>query len=168
MSTPVFQEQVLNAVDACCNCFGLVREERDRVPVRAQRQNRTYPTARYARRRDTTTVEHVPSDSPADSTTIFCECGCTSSYDRYRSEIVGPERFRELLKQAIQTVEQKGVSLSREHAVRRALKLGCPSEARFPAYSADEAIAQGIEYGVEMATVSQSRSRASTRAVPAD
>lgn len=165
MPTPVFQERLLNAADTCTNCLGLIREERDVVPVRQQRRNRTYPTARYARDRRTTSVEHVPSESPTDSTTIFCECGSSSAYDRHRSEIVDKERFRELLKQAIQTVEQKGVSLSREHAVRRAMKLGCPSETRFPAVTADEAIAQGIEFGVEMASV---QSQASTRAVPAD
>lgn len=165
MSTPVFQERLLHADDVCYNCFGLVREERVVVPVREQKQNRTYPTARYARSRQTTSVEHVPSETPADSTTIFCDCGCSGSHNRYRSEVVDREQFRELLKQAIKTVEEKGVSLSREHAVRRAMKLGCPSESTFPVYAADEAIAQGIEFGVEMATV---QSRASTRAVPAD
>lgn len=164
MSTPVFQERVLNAADTCSNCLGLIREERAQVPPAERRRNRTYPSAKYARRMDRTTVEHVPSSSLTESKTIFCSCGCTTSYDRYRSEIVGPERFRELLKQAIHTVEQKGVTLSREHAVKRALKLGCPSETQFPAYSADEAIAEGIEYGVEMATVTSS----ATTAVPAD
>lgn len=167
MSNPVFQERLLHAADVCSNCLGLIREERDVVPIREQKQNRTYPTARYSRNRQTTSVEHVPTEQPADSTTIFCECGCTSSYDRYREEIVGRERFRELLKQAIKTVEAKGVSLSREHAVRRAMKLGCPSESTFPVYAADKAIGEGIEFGVEMATV-QSRSRTSPSAVPAD
>ncbi len=165
MSTPVFQERLLHAPDVCSNCLGLIREERDRIPVREQKQNRTYPSARYSRNRQTTSVEHVPSECPTDSTTIFCECGCTSSYDRYRSEIVSRERFRELLKQAIKTVEAKGVTLSREHAIKRAMKLGCPSETTFPVYSADEAIGEGIEFGVEMASV---QSRASTTAVPAD
>lgn len=164
MPTPIFQERLLHAPDSCSNCFGLIREERDVVPVRQQRQNRTYPTARYARDRRTTSVEHVPSESPTDSTTIFCECGSSSAYDRHRSEIVGKERFRELLKQAVQTVEAKGVSLSREHAVRRAMKLGCPTESQFPVCSADEAIAQGIEFGVEMSSVRAQ----STTAVTAD
>lgn len=164
MSTPVFKERLLHADDVCYNCLGLVREERVVVPVREQKQNRTYPTARYARNRQTTSVDHVPSETPTNSTTIFCECGCSGSHNRYREEIVSRERFRELLKQAIKTVEAKGVSLSREHAIKRAMKLGCPSETTFPVYSADEAIGEGIEFGVEMASV-QSRS---TTAVPAD
>lgn len=175
MSTPVFQERVLNAVDVCSNCFGLARVERDRPahPPKSKNPNTgewmEIAPARWSRNNQRTTREYVPADRPTDAKNIFCSCGVSGSYTRARDEIVSSERFRELLKQAIQTVEQKGVSLSREHAVRRALKLGCPSEAQFPAYSADEAIGRGIEYGVEMATVqSQSRSRASTRAVPAD
>lgn len=165
MSSPVFQERLLHADDVCYNCFGLVREWRVVVPVHEQKQNRTYPTACYARNRQTTSVEHVPSECPTDSTTIFCECGCSGSHNRYRSEIVDKEQFKELLKQALQTVEAKGVTLSREHAIKRAMKLGCPSATQFPVYSADEAIAQGIEFGVEMASV---QPHASTTAVPAD
>lgn len=164
MPQPVFQERLLNAADVCSNCLGIIREERDGVPVRLQKENRTYPTARYARNQQRTSVEHVPSDSPTDSRVTFCDCGCTSSYDRFRSEIVAPERFRELLKTAIKTVESKGVTLSRRHAIRRALDLGLATESKFPAYSTDEAIAQGIEFGVTMAAQQSS----STISVTAD
>lgn len=164
MPCPVFQERLLNAHDTCSNCFGIVREERDVVPVRQRRQNRTYPTARYARNRQRTSVEHVPDDEPAHSRVTFCACGCTSSYDRFRDEIVDPGTFRDLLKTALCTVESKGVTVSREHAVRRAIELGMATETRFPVCSTDEAIAKGIEFGVEMATVRSS----STTAVPAD
>lgn len=153
MDAPVFQERLLHAPDTCSNCFGFVREKRRTIPLDQQKRDRAYPTAEYARDKRTTSVEHVPTDSPTRSHMIFCDCGSSSAYDRHRSEIVGKERFRELLKTAIQTIESKGVSLSREHAVRRALKLGCPTEARFPAVSADRAIAVGIEYGVEMVLI---------------
>lgn len=162
MSTPVFQERVLNAVDTCSNCFGLIREEREGVPLRQQKRNRTYPTAQYARNQQRTSVEHVPTQSPTNSRITFCNCGCTSSFDRYRDEIVAPEDFRELLKTAIRTVEGKGVTLSRQHAIRRALELGLATESKFPAYSTDEAIAKGIEYGVSMATVQSSSMTAVT------
>lgn len=153
---PVFQERVLNAVDVCSNCFGLIREERETVPSQLQKQNRTYPTARYARVQDRTSVEHVPDSEPMHSRVTFCDCGCTSSFDRFRDEIVSPDRFRELLRTAIETVESKGVSLSRQHAINRAMSLGLATETRFPTHSADEAIAEGIEFGVSMAAVQSS------------
>lgn len=150
MQQPVFQEQVLNASDVCNNCFGLIREEREQIPPEKQRQNRTYPATQLARNPRTTTVEYVPDGKPTRSHAVFCECGCSSAYDRYRSEIVPRTEFRSLLKTAIQTVESKGVTLSRRHAVRRAIKLGLTTNTAFPVYSADRAIAEGIKHGVEM------------------
>lgn len=166
----VFQERIINSVDTCSNCFGLSRVEREKPPrakvTKHPITNQLLELApqRWARNEQNTNIEYVQSDCVSRSKTIFCECGVRGSHSRERSEIVGRERFRSLLKRAIQTIEQKGVSLSREHAIKRAMKLGCPNETRFPAYTADEAIAQGIEFGVEMSTV-QSRS---TTAVPAD
>lgn len=149
-----FQEHVLNAADVCNECFGIIREEHEIVPVSERKRNRTYPVQHYTRYKRRTTVEHVPGKNPTQDHATFCECGNSSAFDRHRSEIVGPARFRELLKTAIETVESKGVTLSREHAIKRAFELGLATKSRFPLLSADQAIAEGIEFGVTMSTVS--------------
>lgn len=157
MSTEIpstFQERVLNAPDVCSNCFGIIREEHEIVPLKQRKRNRTYPTQKYTRYRRRTTVDHLPDVEPTHDHATFCECGTPGAFDRYRDEIVGAERFRELLKTAIRTIEKKGVSLSREHAVRRAFELGLATSSRFPICSADVAIAKGIGYGVTRATIS--------------
>lgn len=170
MTLSIVHERLLHAIDVCSNCFGLSRVERDRPehPPKTQHPISGHyveiAPARWSRNQRRTEREYVPSARASASKTIFCECGVSGSYTRARDEIVGAELFRELLKQAIRTLEEKGVSISRKHALKRAMKLGCPNETRFPAYSADEAIAQGIEFGVEMATVRTQ----STTAVPAD
>jgi hypothetical protein len=153
---PVFQERVLNAPDTCNNCFGIIREERELVPLNEQKRNRTYPTAKYRRYHQRTSVEHLPDLEPTHDHATFCDCGTPSAYDRYRDEIVSRELFRELLKTAIYTIEGKGVSISRDHAIRRAFRLGLVTDTTFPMYTADMAIAKGIEYGMMMATVSRS------------
>lgn len=171
MTTPVFKERLLQAVNVCSNCFGLSRVEREKPPEpktsRHPISNELLSIApqRWARNDQKTNIGYVTSACVSGSKTIFCDCGVRGSYSRERSEFVDRERFRELLKQAIRTLEAKGVSIAREHAIKRALKLGCPSETRFPAYSADGAISKGIEFGVEMASV---QSQAAPRAVPAD
>lgn len=165
---PVFQERVLSAIDTCNNCFGIIREERNTVPLRHQRGNRTYPKAQYSRDHRRTCVEYPPTGSPTKSKYVFCDCGEASSHDRFRSEIVPREQFRELLKTAIRTVEAKGVTLSRDHAIRKALRLGLATDSRFPVYSADRAIAEGIEYGVSMTAVSRASQPQGQTAIAAD
>lgn len=163
-----FQERVLNAADTCNDCFGIIREEHEIVPVSERKRNRTYPTQHYTRYKRRTTVEHVPGENPTQDYATFCECGSSSAFDRHRSEVVGPERFRELMQTAIRTIEKKGVSLSREHAIKRAFELGLATSSRFPMMSADQAIAEGIEFGITMSTVAQSPRIRRQTAVVAD
>jgi hypothetical protein len=165
---PTFQERVLNAADTCSNCYGRIREEHEIVPVSERKRNRTYPTQQYTRYERRTSVEHVPDTEPAHSHATFCDCGSASAFDRHRDEIVQGSRFRELLKTALYTVERKGVSVSREHAIRKALRLGLVTDTRFPVYTTDMAIAKGIEYGVSMATVSRSTQSYSRQTLRAD
>lgn len=110
-SRSLFEDEFLHSADVCSNCFGV----RLVAPEPAQ------PEA-CKRNRETTTVEHVPGDRPADDVELFCECGVSDADTRiWRIDDVDDRRFKTLLKRSIYTAEHKGLPLDRRRTIRVAL-----------------------------------------------
>ena len=166
---PAYQEHVLSAPDVCSNCLRIVREERHQHEPR--RSDVSVQESQWSRRKDTTEVAFGPADTASDQKGIFCECGVEGSFVRVWDDVdVDRERFRTLLKRLIQTLEHKGVSIHRKATVAHALdafeRLPVEMEGPHrPDTSVDEALSEGVRYGLARAEV-QSRSRSTANPTP--
>lgn len=139
MSTP-YEDHLLGAPDACSNCFRLVRVER-LDPTRSGFESELQE--HYERCRQTTTIEFAPSDAPPRSKGVFCECGVEGARERlWSAEHVTRGRFKQLLANAVRTLEAKDVSLKRKETL--AYGLHAYDEGSEP----DEAIAEAVEMGI--------------------
>ena len=156
MSTDILQAHALNAPDVCSNCFRRVRVER---PFRESRDP-TEPTSvrrsAYTRTDPTTEVEAVPYGPPADATEVWCECGVASAYERVWDDgddrCLTMTRFKTLLRRCIESLEAKGVTLSRRPAVHIAV-------GRYrDEHDVNDALAAGIDAGVQHSTATDRRS----------
>jgi hypothetical protein len=139
MPTPPYEEHVLGARDVCSNCLRLIRVER----IDPYRSNDLQAEARLSRRERVTKVGYGPSEQVKDSKGIFCECGVESARHRiWDGDDVDRERFKDLIRHVIRTLELKRVTLKRTEAAAYALQ-------KFDDGSGvDEALATGIEAGV--------------------
>ncbi|MFA1612036.1 peptide ABC transporter substrate-binding protein [Halobellus rubicundus] len=168
---PTYQERVLNAPDVCQNCLRLVREERQPRDPDRTRSDVTVRESRWSRRKDTTEVAFGPAETVTAQKGIFCDCGVEGSFVRvWNDHEVGRDRFRELLKRLVHSLEHKGVSLDREATVRHALAAfgRLPEEAvgpHRPDVSVDDALAEGIRYGLARAEV-QARTETTDESSP--
>jgi len=119
--TDAYQEHLLNATDVCMNCLRIIRVER--VDPSRGGMIREYES-HYERHPNNTEVAYGPCDSPSNAKGVFCDrCGTEGAHDRiWESEDVDDERFGELVKQAIATLDYKGVSIQPRDFAAHALQ----------------------------------------------
>jgi len=125
MKSSAYTERLLDAPDVCKSCLRIIRIERvdpARSETDADGKLRDIETM-YERDPTTTEVAYGPADSVGEQKGVFCaECGTEGAHDDFwRDDDVDDERFRELVQHAIATLEEKGVTLSRQDFARHAL-----------------------------------------------
>ena len=149
-STP-YEDHILGAADVCSNCFALIRQERV-SPIR--REDRTHVsgawTTTYERIPNQTTVEYPGvGNTPTQSQAVFCACGVESARDRYWSGAdIDRQRFRELLKNVLRTLDEKGVTVKPKETAAYALQAF--DDEKGP----DAALAEAIDLGIVAAAAS--------------
>lgn len=148
-----YADHILDARDACVNCFRLVRVERidpTRNGFGAEFESH------FSRRKRTTSVEYAPADAPPRSKGVFCECGVEGSHERIWSpEHVTRDRFKQLLANAVRTLEHKEVSLKRKETLAYGIQAFDRGD------GPDAAIAEAVEAGiVAQAAASEAKSDA--------
>jgi|APHM01.1.fsa_nt_gi hypothetical protein len=109
-----YADHLLDARDVCSNCFQLVRIERV-DPVMYREGFSDDLDAKLSRRKRTTTREYHDSDpNPTQCKVTFCECGIEGTSERlWDPTDLSRERFKDLLRAGVETLEHKGVSLDR-------------------------------------------------------
>ena len=145
---PAYHEHLLDASDVCLGCLQIVRVERLNPHRRGRK--RTYET-HHAPHPTRTLEDYGPAPDITDERGDFCErCGTEDPFDRPWDDHRQPpyetaaalgwlfncddkpdlqprelsrERFRELVQNAIETLEEKGVSISRQAFAEEALRL---------------------------------------------
>jgi len=146
MTTGIYESDVLGAPDVCSNCFALIKLERidqakARQPVSASERELA---STYERNENTTEVGYGPGEEPAHSAGVFCECGVESARERlWDGDGVDRNRFKELLKNLVRTLDNKGVSLKKDEAAAYALA-GYDQDG----VGIDEALATAVDAGV--------------------
>jgi len=116
-----YQEHILNAIDVCANCLRVVRVER--VDPTRDGMIREYES-HYERHRRNTEIAYGPADSASNVKGVFCDrCGTEGADERiWRSDDVDDARFETLVKQAISTLDFKGVSIQPRDFAAHALQ----------------------------------------------
>ena len=116
-----YQEHILNAADTCSNCLRVIRVER--VDPTRDGMVRDFES-HFERHPRNTEIAYGPADSVSNVKGVFCDrCGTEGAHDRiWRSEDVDDERFEELVKQAIATLDFKGVTLQAQDFAAHALQ----------------------------------------------
>jgi len=151
--TDIYNEQLVGAPDVCSNCLRIRLVERTEVRSRGLTAT---PESVYTRHRQTTALDHHPSDEPTQDKHLFCDCGVSTARTRtWDGSDIDRERFKVLLRRAIRAAEHKGVTLDRERAVKRGLANLAVLTAWWLADidSVDAALADALEYGSAAATV---------------
>ena len=152
-----YSELVLDSRDVCSNCFRRVRIERV-DPVMYREGFDDGLDMKLSRRKRTTTVEHHDSDpNPTQCEGTFCECGVEGTNTRlWDPTDVSRDRFKDLLKAGLETLEHKGVALDRarkRETVGYALQL----------FSESGDVDRSLSKAVEMGLVAQATSDAADR-----
>lgn len=151
----IFQEHALSAPDVCNNCFRRVREEREQ---RSSTGQATVELSPYTRDETTTEIDSTPFGTPTRSTAIWCDCGVDSAYERIwddgDEQCLTMHRFKTLLRRAIETLEAKDITLSRDVTVRIALQRYRDDHAF------NDALEAAVNAGVHHSAASQPRSKA--------
>jgi hypothetical protein len=140
MPTEPYEEHLLAAPDACTNCLRLIRVER----IDPTRDGfGTEYESHFSRRKRTTSVEYAPSDAPPRSKGVFCACGVEGHRERLWSpDHVSRDRFKQLLVNAVRTLELKDVSLKRKETLAYGL------QAFDGGAGPDAAIAEAVDAGI--------------------
>jgi hypothetical protein len=141
-----YADHILDARDVCNNCFRHVRIERV-DPVMSRDGLRHALDAHYSRKRKTTTREYHDSDpNVTHAEATFCKCGVEGTYERLWSPTdIARDRFKRLLKRALQTLGHKGIQLSRE---RKRETIAYALQTFDDSGDADQAFAEAIEMGI--------------------
>lgn len=141
-----YADHILDARDVCNNCFRHVRVERV-DPVMARDGLRHALDAHYSRKRKTTTREYHDSDpNVTHAEATFCHCGVEGTFERlWDPETVSRDHFKQLLKRGLQTLDNKGVTLSRE---RKRETIAYALQTFDDGGDADRAFAEAIEMGI--------------------
>lgn len=122
-----YAEHLLDAVDVCRNCLRLVRVER-LDPTTADGGDAM--DSFYERRRVTTEVDYGPAATVSEQKGVFCsECGLEDPNERVWTDRdfhdpglpLDEDRFGELCKNAMRSLERKGVSIDRHAFATTAL-----------------------------------------------
>ena len=116
-----YQEHILNATDVCSNCLRIIRIER--VDPTRDGMIRDFES-HFERHPHNTEIGYGPADSVSNVKGVFCDrCGTEGAHERiWRSEDVDDARFEELVKQAIATLDWKGVTLQAQDFAAHALQ----------------------------------------------
>lgn len=121
----VLQYHILNAPDVCSNCFSLVRRERVQTKTTDPKSHASVEKSAYTRVKHTTEVDHTPDGPTTDSIAVFCECGVQSAFEHIIEDAdhcVTMARFKTLLKDALYSLEAKGVTVKRRTAIMLAIQ----------------------------------------------
>lgn len=149
--TTPYQEHVLGARDCCSNCLKLIRNEAV-SPIR--RDDRTRDSGAW-----TTTYERIPrrtsveypgvGDEVTHAKGTFCECGVESARERiWSAEDLSRERFKDLLRNVLQTLREKGVTVKPKETAAYALQAFDDGD------GPDAALAEAIDAGIVAAAAS--------------
>jgi len=146
-----YADYILDAPDVCSNCFRRIRVERV-DPVMARDGLRHELDSHYSRHEQNTSVEyHDGGDEPTQCEGVFCACGVEGAHERLWSpDDVSRARFEEILKTAVQTVEEKGVNLRTKETLMYALHHFDDKG------DVDRAISAGMEAGIVADVAAQS------------
>lgn len=138
-----YADYILDARDVCSNCFRRIRVERV-DPVMARDGLRHELDSHYARHQRNTSVEYHDTDpEPTQCEGVFCACGVEGAHERLWSpDDLTRARFKDLLKTAVATAEDKGVDLRTKETLMYALHHWDDKN------DADRAISAGLEAGI--------------------
>jgi len=139
-----YQEHVLHAADVCNSCLGMIRVERLN-PVRTG-MSREYEAC-YERHKKRTVIDYGPAESVSDQKGVWCVCGVENARTRiWSDQDINTDRFHDLIQRLLRTLEAKGVTVARKPLAAHAL------QARRDGDSVDEALAAGVDAGLQVAT----------------
>jgi len=116
-----YADHILDASDVCSNCLRVIRVER--IDPARDGMVRDFES-HFERHPRNTEIAYGPADSVSNVKGVFCDrCGTEGAHDRiWRSEDVDDARFEELVKQAIATLDFKGVTLQAQDFAAHALQ----------------------------------------------
>jgi len=121
-----YQEHIRDNATVCSNCCRTIAVRR----IDPYKSNDREAAAMLSRRKRTTTIGYGPAQSVTDEKGVFCdECGTEHHDERTWDSVdfhdpagaLGYERFRELAKNAMASLEAKGVSIDRHAFATTAL-----------------------------------------------
>ena len=142
-----YADHVLDAKDVCANCFRLVRVER-LDPTKAG-FFKDYQK-RYERERRNTEIGYGPGDAISQHKGVFCKCGVEGVYpsDRYWNSRVSHERFTDFIRNCLEALTAKGVTVDERKFAEIALVNfddGC---------TVDESLSSALDAGLAVAATS--------------
>lgn len=112
----LFEHEIWNASDVCQHCF--CRRRREAIRPRRYQDDEHY----LERDREQTDIGYAPTGSMSDSRGVFCECGVPSAFTRNWSvDDLDRDRFHELVKNLIRTLEAKAFDVDRVEFARVAI-----------------------------------------------
>jgi hypothetical protein len=145
MSDP-YNDHILGARDVCSNCFRLIRQEHV-SPIR--KGDRTRDSGRWTttfdRIRRRTEVDFADvGDNPTHAKGTWCRCGVESARERIWDEAdIDKARFKDLLLNALQTLDEKNVTLRRKETAAYALQAFISG-----GDGVDAALAEAVDAGI--------------------
>ena len=144
-----YAEYLLDASDVCQNCFRQTRLEREQTHTSTGRSDVSVELSPSTRHPLQTTIEYAPHRLPAQSKGTFCACGVEGCYERlWTPTDIERERFKDLVKAALRTLDAKGVTLRRKETAMYCLS-------HFEEHGdADRALANGLDAGIVAAAAS--------------
>jgi len=145
--TDLYFDHIVNAREICSNCHRKNRVERV-DPVMSRSGLRHELDSHYSRDVRRTVVDyHNSTEIPSDSKAVFCECGVEGAHHRVWDPLeIDRDRFKELLKHTIQSLNERGVTLDDRETILYALSHFDENG------DADKALASGVDAGVVAAT----------------
>ena len=148
-STP-YEEHVLGAADTCSNCLSVIARERDQRESTDSKSVTSVRLSPHTRIEPATSIEYVGlGHRPAQSKGVFCECGVESPRERiWSSKDIDRERFRELLKNVLRTLADKGGTVKPKETAAYALQAFDDGD------GPDAALAEAIDAGIVAAAAS--------------
>jgi len=159
-----YQDHLIGASDVCSNCLRTIRVER----VDPSRSGMTREFESYmTRHKHHTTIDYGPADRVAEEKGTFCtHCGTESPYDRIWEDVdfadpelpAGEQKFKDLCKSAMRSLEAKGVSIDR-HAFATAALSNYDKHKPI-----DECLGAATEHAIVVGAMGQRTKRQSVRA----
>lgn len=151
----MFQQHILNSSRVCTNCLKRKKRERQRG---ARAWEDLFSDHTYLENEPHTTAEYVPDEPVTNARHRFCSCGAHGSYTRiWDDDDIALDRFRDLVKHAIETLDAEGFDVNRSRVAYRAIQAfytrrrhGPYREGRAPDRpdSINDCLAAGVDAGV--------------------